>query len=111
MKAKLVSMSMVNVAGKEARHLIFEVITTQQGESHIALSPELRNLAQMAGLSQETLMSLFSMVQQMQGLQQRYNFTLLVYSDEYIDLSINFDVGRIYEFSFADGKIIIRQQE
>ncbi|MBD6955763.1 MAG: hypothetical protein ACP5G5_03895 [Thermoplasmata archaeon] len=111
MKARLVGISMVNVMGKEARHLVFEIVTEQQNESRIALSPELRNLAQMAGLSHETLLSIFNMVQQMQGIQQRYSFTLIIYNDEYIDLGINFDVGRVYEFRFEEGKIKISLAE
>ncbi|MCI4434572.1 MAG: hypothetical protein RXP30_06985 [Thermoplasmata archaeon] len=111
MKAKLVGISMLNIMGKEARHLVFEIVSAQQGESHIALGPELRNIAQMAGLSQESLMALFNTIQQLQGMQQKYNFTLIIYNDEYIDLGINFDVGKIYEFIFEGGKIQIKLEE
>ncbi len=111
MKAKLVSTSIINIMGKEARHLVFELITQQQGESHIALSPELRNLAQMAGISAETFSAIFNMIQQGQSLQQRYNFTLIIYNDEYIDLGINFDVGKIYEFKYEEGKISISVEQ
>jgi hypothetical protein len=56
-------------------------------------------------------MALFNTIQQLQGMQQKYNFTLIIYNDEYIDLGINFDVGKIYEFIFEGGKIQIKLEE
>ena len=106
----MISTSIINISGKEARQLIFELIT-KQADSHIALSPELRNLAQIAGISYETFNAIFQMIQQTQNIQQKYNFSLIIYNDEYIDLGINCDVGRISDFKFDGGKISINLEQ
>jgi len=105
MKAKLIGISLMNVNGKDARYLTFEVYEPQDG-THIALGPELKNLANMAGLSEDALSSLFQSLQQIQS--QKFTFSWIIYTDEYIDLGINFTVGKYYEFLFENETIKIK---
>ena len=104
-RAKLIGISLMNINGKDARYLTFE-INEPIDNAHIALSPELKNIANMAGLNENTLMSLFQSLQQMQS--QKFTFSLIIYADEYIDLGINFLVGKTYEFIFENEKVKIK---
>lgn len=107
MIVKLMGISLINVNGRDSRYLTFEIVESQK--EHIALSPELKNLANMIGMNENTLTGLFQNLQQLQ--QQKYNFSMIIYADEYIDLGINFTVGQLYEFTFENGTIKIKNVE
>ncbi len=104
MIVKLIGISLINVNGKDARYLTFE-IAENTDSVHVSLSPELKNIANMAGLNENALSSIFQTLQQFQS--QKYSFSWIIFADEYIDLGINFTVGKLYEFSFENGSIKI----
>ncbi|MGC8620068.1 MAG: hypothetical protein ACP5F1_05130 [Thermoplasmata archaeon] len=104
MIVKLIGITLINVNGKDARYLTFE-ISEKDENVHVSLSPELKNLANMAGLNENTLTYIFQSLQQIQS--QKYTFSWIIFSDEYIDLGINFTVGKLYELIYENSSIKI----
>ncbi len=105
MIVKLVGMSLTNVFGNEARVLTFQIVNNQAGDSKVILSPEFKNILNMANVSEGLFTQLFQNIQQMTNMQ--YTFTWIIYNYEYLELGINFDVGKLYEFIFSEGKVKI----
>ncbi|MGC8610687.1 MAG: hypothetical protein ACP5JT_05445 [Thermoplasmata archaeon] len=105
MIVKLVGMSLINVFGNEARMLTFQIVNNQAGDSKVILSPEIKNAFNMMGMPDNFVTQMFQNIQQIANMQ--YTFTWIIYQYEYLELGINFDVGKMYEFIFSENNIKI----